>query len=185
MDTEGAGVASAGGDDVPPPGTAPGGEASPATPPARDRDEVLAALAAMPDELGRSLSNRPVEDLTRPSRDGGWGVIEVLCHLRDWDEIFGKRFRTTAEQDRPFLPTYDDELWPIERDYRGQDPIKTFERFREQREELVAFLAGLPPPAWERPAEHGAYGEVTLHWMADHVCDHDREHLEQVRDALS
>ena len=185
MDLEGAGVASRGGDDVPPPGTPPGGEASPATPPARGRDEVLAALAAMPDELGRSLSNRSVEDLTRPSRDGGWGVIEILCHLRDWDEIFLDRFRQTVEQERPYLPAYDDELWPIERDYRGQDPRKVFERYRALRAELVALLEQLAAEGWQRPAEHGAHGEVTLHWMADQVCDHDREHLDQVRDALS
>jgi hypothetical protein len=157
----------------------------PVAPATRSRDEVLTALAAMPEELGRSITNHSIEDLTRPSRDGGWGVIEVLCHLRDWDEIFLERFRATVEQDRPFLPTYDDELWPIERDYRGQDPAKTFERYRELREQVVALLAGLPPEAWERPADHGAYGEVSLHWMADHVSNHDREHLEQVRDALA
>ena len=162
-----------------------GGDKVPVGPPARSPEEVLAALAAMPEDLGRTLSNHSREDLVQPSRDGGWGVIEVLCHLRDWDEIFAERFRATVEQERPFLPTFDDELWPIERDYRGQDPGKTFERFRHLRTDLVAFLTDLPLEAWQRPAEHGAYGEVTLHWMADHVCDHDREHLEQVRDALA
>ena len=163
----------------------PGGGTPPVAPPSRDRATVLAALTAMPEELGRALHDHAVEDLMQPSRDGGWGVIEILCHLRDWEGIFLERFKTTAEQERPFLPTYDDELWPIERDYRGQNPVKTFERFQDLRAELVAFLTDLPADAWNRPAVHGAYGPVTLHWMADHVCDHDREHLEQVRDALA
>ncbi len=153
--------------------------------PPRGAEDVLVALAAMPDELGRSLTNRPLEDLMQPSRDGGWGVIEILCHLRDWDEIFLDRFRQTVDQERPFLPAYDDELWPIERDYRGQDPRKVFERFRDLRAELVALLEQLAAEGWQRPAEHGAHGEVTLHWMADQVCDHDHEHLDQVREALS
>jgi hypothetical protein len=163
----------------------PGEAGAPVGPPSRTPEEILAALTAMPEDLGRTLANRPLEDLMQPSRDGGWGVIEILCHLRDWDEIFLDRLRQTAEQDRPFLPTYDDELWPIERDYRGQDPRKAFEQFRALRGELVELLAQLPAEAWPRPAEHGVYGEVTLHWLADHVCDHDREHLEQARDALS
>jgi hypothetical protein len=161
------------------------GAETPVGAPSRGPDAVLVALASMPDELGRTLTNRPLEDLMQPSRDGGWGVIEILCHLRDWDEIFLDRFRQSVEHERPFLPVYDDELWPIERDYRGQDPRKVFDQFRALRAELVALLEPLPAEAWQRPAEHGAYGEVTLHWMADHVCDHDREHLDQVRDALS
>jgi hypothetical protein len=163
----------------------PGEAGPPVGPPSRTPEDILAALAAMPDELGRTLANRPLEDLMQPARDGGWGVIEIICHLRDWDEIFFDRLRRTAEQERPFLPTYDDELWPIERDYRGQDPRKAFEQFRALRGELVELLEGVPAEAWPRPAEHGAYGAVTLHWLADHVCDHDREHLEQARDALS
>lgn len=157
----------------------------PVGPPKRTRDAILAALVVMPDELGRILAGRPTETLKRPGRDGGWGVIEIVAHLRDWEEINLERARHIVAEDGPRLPTYDDELWPIERDYRGQDPWKTLERFRTLRGELVGLLQGLAPEAWERTAEHGAYGEITLHWLADHICDHDKEHLDQVRDTLA
>ncbi len=121
----------------------------------------------------------------RPSRDGGWGVVEVLAHLRDWEEVFLERLELTATEDDPFLPAQDDELWPIERDYRGQDPARTLDRFREDRAKTLAFLHGLPADDWNRPANHGIVGAVTILWLADHICDHDAEHLEQVRDALA
>jgi hypothetical protein len=108
-----------------------------------------------------------------------------LPHLRDWEEIYLERAQRIVAEDHPHLPGFDDELWSIERDYRGQDPVATMDDFRRLREDHVAFLRGLPPEAWTRPGTHGYYGEITLQWMENHVCDHDQEHLQQARDALA
>jgi hypothetical protein len=153
--------------------------------PKRTRDAILTSLPTMPDDLARLLKDRDLEDLLRPSRDGGWGVVEILAHLRDWEEVFLDRLKTVGDEDNPFLPVQDDELWPIERDYRGQDPENTLEQFRATRAETLALLHGLEPAEWARPARHGSFGDVTLHWLADHMCDHDQEHLDQARDALA
>jgi hypothetical protein len=152
----------------------------------RTREAILAALAAFPDDLERAVfQDHEPEDLMRPASDGGWGVVEILPHLRDWEEIYLDRARTLVAEDHPHLPGYDDELWSIERDYRGQDPRATMDDFRRLRTEHVDFLRALPPEAWSRLGTHGYYGEITLQWMEDHVCDHDQEHLQQVREALA
>jgi hypothetical protein len=52
------------------------------------------------------------------------------------------------------------------------------------RQQLVELLSNASPEEWQRTAIHGYYGQITLHWMADHICDHDAEHLQQARDAL-
>ena len=161
------------------------GEGQPVGPPARSREEILAALAAMPEDLGRTLSNRSRDDLMRPSRDGGWGVVEILCHLRDWEEIFLERARAIVERERPDLPAFDDDLWAIERDYRGQDPGRVLERFRELRAQLVEFLAGLPAAAWQRRGVHAVHGEITLRWLIEELREHGEAHLAQIRQALA
>ncbi len=160
-----------------------GGE--PVTKTLRSRETILAELAALPVELDR-LVIRPYgrEALYRPAADGGWGVVEILPHLRDWEAIYYERARAIVEEDLPRLPAYDDSLWAIERDYRSQDPIETLGELIEMRERLVAFLAELPPEAWQREGEHSAYGRITLHWMANLMCDHDKEHLQQAIDAV-
>ena len=153
--------------------------------PKRTRDAILLALAATPDDLARVTKDRSVDDLLSPSRDGGWGVVEVLAHLHDWEEVFLERLNQTVDEVHPFLAVQDDELWPIERDYRGQVPARTLERFRDLRGQTLAFLSGLSVEGWDRGANHGIYGEVTILWLADHICDHDAEHIEQARDALA
>jgi hypothetical protein len=152
----------------------------------RSREHILETLISFPDDLARAVfGGDDDEALYRPGSDGGWGVVEILPHLKDWEVIYFERARSFIEEDRPHLAGHDDELWPIERDYRGQNPREVFAEFKRLREKHVDFLRGLAPEDWERVGEHSSYGEITLHWMENHVCDHDLEHLEQARDALA
>jgi hypothetical protein len=160
-----------------------GGE--PVTKTLRTRETILAELAGMPVEFERLvLRQADRDDLMRPAPDGGWGVVEILPHLRDWEEIYFDRAVAIVTTDLPRLQAFDDSLWEIERDYRGQDPEDSLAQFAELRERLVAYLTDLPHDAWQREGDHSAYGRITLQWMADHICDHDREHLQQALDAV-
>lgn len=151
----------------------------------RTSDEVMAALANFPDELERMTAGQSDEALMRPARDGGWGVVEVLPHLRDWEEIYLQRIQMILDHERPDLPAHDDDLWAIERDYRGQDPHITVKHFREMRGQSVERLGQASPDAWGRTGQHAVHNEITLLWLANNMCNHDREHLEQIRDALA
>jgi hypothetical protein len=152
----------------------------------RSRDEILHALSTFPTEFKRIiLDQSDRETLLRPAFDGGWGIVEILPHLADWEEIYLDRARAILAKDHPALPGFDDTLWSIERDYRGQDPLESFTRFSGLRSEFVAILENLTPAEWERTGVHGYYGDITLMWMANHICDHDEEHFEQARDALT
>jgi hypothetical protein len=152
----------------------------------RARETVLSELAAFPDEFNRLvLAQHDLNQLLEPASDGGWGIVEIVPHLRDWEEIYLERMRKIVDEVRPHLPAHDDVLWAIERDYRGQDPYEVFERFRTMRAGLVAFLTDLPPDAWNRTGEHSVFDEITLLWLANHLRNHDQEHLQQALDAMT
>ncbi|MDQ3781020.1 MAG: DinB family protein [Chloroflexota bacterium] len=146
--------------------------------------DLVRSLAGFPAEVERALDGRPREDLLKPASDGGWGVVENLCHLRDWEEVFLHRLHQVLKEDHPVLPVYDDELWAIERDYRGEDPTKVFEQFRATRKELVSQLEGLDDDGWNRTGQHQSRGDVSVRWLAESVLDHGETHLAQIHDAL-
>lgn len=151
----------------------------------RNRETILAELASLPVEFDR-LVIRPYdrETLVQPAADGGWGVVEILPHLRDWEAIYFERAMAIVQEENPRLMAQDDSLWAIERDYRSQDPIETMAELGEMRERLVALLSELPPESWERTGEHSGFGRITLHWLMNQLCDHDREHLVQALNAV-
>ena len=148
-------------------------------------ESIVAALRAFPEELSRLLADQPRDALVAPASDGGPGVVELLPHLRDWEQIFLGRVDAILTHDRPALPAYDDDLWAIERDYRGQDPATVLGEFLALRADLLDRLAPLPAADWSRPADHETAGEVDLRWVGARVVQSDADHGTQIRDALS
>lgn len=150
-----------------------------------DHRHLLEEVAAFPDALARLLADRPSDALRRPASDGGWGVVEILCHLRDWEAVFVERVSRVLAEDRPDLPAYDDALWEIERDYRAQDPSEVRAEFEALRGRLVDMLDPLEGEGWSRVGIHAINGPVDVAWLVSHLQEHSRDHLQQVREALA
>ena len=145
---------------------------------------ILSALETVVVDFERLIADRSREDLRKPAQDGGWGVVEILPHLLDWEEITHDRVWRILAEDRPDLEEYDDSLWAIEHEYGSQDPHQVLRRFTALRRELVGRLRELDDAAWRRTALLGARGEVTLRWLLNTMVDHDATHLVQARDAI-
>ena len=153
--------------------------------PGRSIDVVIAALASAPMDIGRLIEGKTDAELTRPAQDGGWGMVEILPHLRDWEEIIGDRLSLILAGDSPLFEEYDDSLWAIEHGYRDQDPRQAFQDFTERRAALVERLGALAPDAWNRVGVLPKRGRVTLHWLMNSICGHDAKHVVQTRDVLA
>jgi hypothetical protein len=147
--------------------------------------DLIPSLEAFPDDLARLLQGHSVDALRRPTSDGGWGVIENLGHLRDWEEIFHSRVERLLTEDNPEMPVYDDQLWEIEHDYRGQDPFRVLDQLRAQRQQLVSLLREAPAESWERSGSVGTERGVSLATIVLRIRQHDLEHVQAVADALA
>jgi hypothetical protein len=106
-------------------------------------------------------------------------------HPRDRNVVYDDWNRQLLEEDTPRLAPVDDSLWAIEHNYAGEHVPDAIEGFRERRDDTVALLEGLDEAAWRRRAVHPEMGPITLHQLADRMCDHDARHIEQARDALA
>lgn len=151
----------------------------------RSIDSIRTALAAVPDDLARLLADRSQEELAQPSQDGGWGIVEILPHFLDWEQVIRNRVDRILGEDAPNLEEHDDSLWAIEHDYSSQDPLTALAAFRDQRLALVELLESIEDAVWSRQGILPKHGEITLHWLLDNVCDHDARHVMQVRDVLA
>lgn len=118
----------------------------------------------------------------RDAHDGpkGWSVLEVVCHLRDYDGIFRTRAQRMLAEDYPSLARSDHEALAVERAYNAQDLRQVYTELAASRQETIAFFKGLDDEQWARAGVHPERGHFTMTDAAVQVGTHDVIHLEQI-----
>ncbi len=150
------------------------------------RERQITAMRLSLDILEHILKGVPAEKARR-LRDGddGWSVIEILCHLRDFDEIFYNRAQMMLNEDHPQLPAYDHEAMAIEGAYQQEQLGGSLAALKASRKRFVGFFETLTPAQWERAGVHPERDSFTLTDALMQVGLHDLDHLEQITRVLS
>jgi hypothetical protein len=122
------------------------------------------------------------EDQAHDLHDGpeGWSIIEIVCHLRDFDEIFYNRAQMMLAQDHPQLPAYDHEAMAIEKDYQAEELAYVYYDLKASRERFVEFFESLTNEQWERTGVHPERESFTMTDAVMQVGIHDLSHIEQI-----
>jgi FMN phosphatase YigB (HAD superfamily) len=132
--------------------------------------------------LDGDLRDLPAPAWAARALAGEWSLTEVLCHLRDVErEVNLPRQRTVVEQHNPFISGADTDPWAVERDYQSQSGPAALADFADARKEAVRYLRAQPNEIWNRTARHAIFGPTLLSEIVGWVLDHDRIHLDQVR----
>ncbi len=127
------------------------------------------------------ISSQDASTLTQYHDGGsGWSVLQVLCHLRDFEELFFLRARLTVEQDTPALPYPDPDELAAEKRYHEQDVQTVYQQWQTIRAEHIAFLQARQSADWDRPAQHPKRGLMTLIDQLLVTAQHDTTHIEQI-----
>ena len=123
----------------------------------------------------------------RDRQDGpkGWSILEVVCHLRDFDLFFVQRARMMVEQVNPQLPAYDHEALAIERAYNREKLADAYWSLAQSREKFVVFFMRLNEEDWERSGIHPERGPFSMLDALIQVGHHDCVHIEQITRILS
>lgn len=162
----------------------------------------LARLARTPDDLARAITG--VDDETLSRRTDGFSAKEVVCHMRDVEELVILRFHTMLVMDDPRVfvvgaPPPDAEAWGIrgqvpfplaperwaeDRQYLRNDTGEALAAFRRRRREVLTLLGALSPEQWQRGSIHPELGRTTFEDWTAAMAGHDDNHLEQLQTAL-
>ncbi len=147
--------------------------------------ELIEALKSTPETLKGLLSQVTLEH-ARSAKGGDehWSMVEVICHLRDAEEISLQRIKTIRDQDHPRIARYDQLVLARERNYREADPYAALEMFTSFREQHAAVLSALSLEEWERVGEFAAFGEMTISAHTIHKLYHDTIHCAQIAHQL-
>ncbi len=170
---------------------------------AQPLDKRLDRLTRTADEMQALIAGRSDAELSRRPDGKNWAPKEIVCHLRDIEELAMLRFRMMLQMDDPkvpaaFSPTdraawglleegaalVDPDRWAEERQYLRSDADTALAAFRRRRHDSLAFLARLQASQWTRGSVHPTLGRFTFgDWVAL-LAAHDDNHLSQLERAL-
>ena len=150
----------------------------------RTRRRHIELMQQSLDTLGHVLMAVSQETATtlRDFRDGpkGWTVLEVLCHLRDYDTIFRKRAEMMRDQETLQLPSYDHEALAHTGNYNSQELRQVYAELTHSRAATITFFTKLTAAQWACRGIHPERGPFTMTDAAIQVGTHDMTHLEQI-----
>lgn len=149
-------------------------------------EQRLARMSRTPDEIAEAILGQTDAVLSRRPDDKNWAAKEVICHLRDVEEIYLIRARTMLDNDEPKIfadPTAIDRM-AEHRQYSRSDATEALQAFRWWREESLGFLRGLTPAQRDRGCIHPTRGRLTIDQFVTMLAWHDDNHLDQLRRAL-
>ncbi len=144
-----------------------------------DRDPIE-VLDETPTVLVRVIAQNPVELMRQRPFEGQWTPNEILGHLADSEWVFGYRLRAILTDDRPVLPSFDQDSWVARSNHNDHDPADLRELFRTLRVFNLSLWRGLSPADHERSGIHDKRGEESLGLMLRITAGHDLWHLEQM-----
>ena len=151
-----------------------------------DTQDLLNALHTTPDALTAMLAAvSPEQARLRSGPDGGWSVVEVLCHLRDSENIALNRERLIRTQDRPVVASLNADAIAASGHYREADLQDVLAEFIRLRMARWAELTAQPATAWDRTCLHEVVGEWSIRHHVLHWVWHDLSHIAQIAQVLS
>ena len=166
--------------------------------------ERVSRLGRTASELAAAIGGRDDAALSRRPDAKSWSATEIVCHLRDIEELCILRFHTMLAADDPLVfvagapPTdparwgiggevpfpLDPDRWAEERQYRRQDPHEALAAFHRRRQETNTLLGRLSTEQWRRGSIHPVHGRVTFEDWTAGMAAHDDTHLDQLKRAL-
>jgi hypothetical protein len=149
-----------------------------------------------PGRMLRSLRKNPVilqslikdvwQDQARRYKDGpdGWSVVEIVCHLRDLEEVYYQRALRMLNEDVPVFEVFNQNEMARQGDYINQILNRVFVEFIEKRHRTIQFFSQLTPEQWQRTGIHPEHGKITVLEQAFQIGSHDTDHIEQIVRAM-
>ncbi len=144
-------------------------------------DDTAFRLADDAATVTRIVRATPADRL-RAARFGDWSAVELIGHLADSAEIFAERVRRCVHEDRPALPSFDQDALARERRNAERDPVDLARRLDAAHREIVQTLMNAANRS--RPGIHAEQGELDAGHFGAYQGRHAHEHVAELASAF-
>ena len=137
------------------------------------------ALRHTPAILDRILDEVPGHRFGERVADGRFTLLEMACHMADFEDVFLERMRAALKTDGVSVPDVDEGQRARDKRYDCRDPRKEMEVFANRRRDTIDFIEGLSDEEMGRAFNKEGLGKVTIREYLAMISGHDLYHLDQ------
>ena len=145
----------------------------------RSMNAYRLALRHTPKILERILDDVPASRYADRLAADRFTLLEMVCHLADFEDVFLERMRAALKEDGVEVPDVDEGERAVEKKYGERDLHEELEVFANRRRDLVAFVEECSTEDLARTFTRTGLGRVSIGDYLAMVAGHDLYHLEQ------
>ena len=136
---------------------------------------------------GFRLLRRAVAGLSRPQLlarpiPGKWSILEVVCHLADFEIVFADRIKRVIAENEPTLFGGDPDLFAARLAYHERELEEELLLVEMTRKQVARILRTLKPEDFLRRGIHSESGPITLDALVRRITGHIPHHLQFIEE---
>jgi hypothetical protein len=134
-----------------------------------------------PSELRQAIGDLTAKQIATPAAPGRWSVLEVVCHLSDFELVYADRMKRVIAEDRPTMFSGDPDQFAAALAYQSRDLEEELHVIESVRKQVTRLLRTLPASAFERTGTHTSDGPLSLSTLLNRIGGHIPHHAEFIR----
>ncbi|MBA4537423.1 DinB family protein [Bacillus aquiflavi] len=146
------------------------------------KNEILNTLEKNLLRLEKLVMDHMSEEIFYKTRKNGkWTAKQIIGHLYDTQEVWGKRIAKCCLHNSAVLESYDPELYVRERDYNNVNMKYLLKKYKKSREDMQHLLVD---DNWSKTGKHVEEGIFTVKDLAETIALHEIHHIRQVEEII-
>lgn len=139
----------------------------------------LLALRHTPTILQRIVDEVPAERHDERVADDRFTLLEMVCHLADFEDVFLERMRAALKMDGIEVPDVDEGQRAVDKRYGERNAREEMQVFANRRRDLIAFVEERTDEELLLAFTKEGLGRMTIKEYVAAISGHDLYHLEQ------
>jgi uncharacterized damage-inducible protein DinB len=142
--------------------------------------ELVENYVAGPRTLRQAVTGLTREQLTDRPVPGKWSILELVCHIADFEPVYAERMKRVIALEKPTFLGADENLFAAKLAYHDRDVEEELKIIETTRSQMGRILRTLPQTALERVGNHDERGPRTLENLITTITNHIPHHLKFV-----
>lgn len=147
-------------------------------------EALIQQYLAGPQLLKQALDSITQSQLDCRAIEGQWTIRELVCHLADFEPVYGDRIKRVLAEERPTLMGGDPDQFLKALAYSSRSIEAELAVIEATRRSLGEILVTLTDEQWKRVGIHSRDGELSIEQLILRITGHIPHHLKFVAQKL-